>query len=88
MKPEWKPVWNEVSRVLRTDWDPIGVPTPVDEYDCCVGPVVSLLLQKASTGVIADYLDEQAAKHFGCPMPREVHEQVAAKLGVLRVPDV
>jgi hypothetical protein len=86
MKPQWKRVWTDVRRILHADWDPIGAPTPEDEYDCCAGPVVSMLFQKASQADIADFLEAEATGHFGCPMPRDVHDRVAEKLSAVSLP--
>ena len=87
MKVEWSPVWNDVRRILKADWDPTGVWTPDDEYDAYVGPVVSMLFRHASASEVADYLERRAAEAMECPMPRTRHEDVAATLLRVSLPD-
>ena len=86
-RPEWQPVWNHVRRILKVDWDPIGVWTPEDEYDCYAGPIVSMLFRHVPTSEVADYLEQQAAEAMECPLPRAVHEAVAATLLRVSLPD-
>jgi len=87
MKPNWRPVWQEVNGVLRDSWLPDwGDSTPEDEFDCCVRPVVSLLFASASPEQFADHLEAHAANHLGSPIPRHVHETCAAKLAAIQIP--
>ncbi len=56
-------------RALMCEWDPMGVMLypdwPRDEYDCLMGPVLSLLAQGASEEDIAQYLRKEIDEHFG-----------------------
>ena len=62
------------------DWNPIGVDDlPRDEYDCIVGPLVSLLVLGAATEELQKHLNELVAEHFGLSPDRRVPE-IAARL--------
>ncbi|MDZ7700311.1 MAG: hypothetical protein U5R49_26410 [Deltaproteobacteria bacterium] len=56
-------------RALMCEWDPIGVRSDPnwsrDEYDCLVGPLLTLLIQRASEEQIAQYLRKETTEHFG-----------------------
>ncbi len=56
-------------RALMCAWDPIGVMNdpdcPRDEYDCLVGPLLTLLGSSGSEGEIARYLRKEIDEHFG-----------------------
>ena len=56
-------------RGLMCEWDPIGVMDdpewPRDEYDCLVGPLLTLLDSGASKEEIARYLRQEIDEHFG-----------------------
>jgi len=56
-------------RALMCEWDTIGVmgdtDWPRDEYDCLVGPLLTLLHSEASTEEIARYLRKEIDEHFG-----------------------
>lgn len=56
-------------RALMRKWDPIGVMSdpdwPRDEYDCLMGPVLTLLAQGSSEKEIARYLRKEIDEHFG-----------------------
>lgn len=56
-------------RALMCQWDPIGVMDdpgwPRDEYDCLVGPLLTLLDSGASDEEIARYLRQEIDEHFG-----------------------
>lgn len=56
-------------RALMCEWDPIGVMddpnSPRDEYDCLVGPLLTLLDSGASKEEIARYLRKEVDEHFG-----------------------
>ncbi len=56
-------------RALMCEWDPIGVmgnpDWPRDEYDCLVGPLLTLLQSGASKEEITHYLRKEIAEHFG-----------------------
>ena len=56
-------------RALMCEWDPIGVMDdpdwPRDEYDCLMGPLLTLLDSGASKEEIARYLRKEIDEHFG-----------------------
>lgn len=56
-------------RTLICEWDPIGVMDdtewPKDEYDCLIGPLLTLLQSGANDEGIADYLRRELIEHFG-----------------------
>jgi len=58
-------------RSLMCEWDPIGVMSepdwPRDEYDCLVGPLLTLLAQDAAEEDIARYLRKEIDEYFGLP---------------------
>lgn len=61
--------WREI-RSLVNDWDPIDLITygaPEDEYECVVGPLISLLEQSSTSEEIASFLECEFAEHFGVP---------------------
>ena len=56
-------------RALLCEWDPIGVMSypdwPRDEYDCLLGPLLTLLDAEASKEEISRYLRKEIDEHFG-----------------------
>ena len=60
----WEEWWRErggaeLRRLLREEWDPIGVadyPDALDEYDSYVGPLASRLRDGASEDDVYEYL--------------------------------
>ena len=58
----------QVNSILN-EWDFIGVfpgeGGPTDEYNCMVGPLVTLLEKKAGRDEIRTYLDQELTEHFG-----------------------
>jgi len=54
---------------ILNEWDPIGILPgtvgPRDEYNCMVGPLLTLLQAGASEQAIEAYLREQIVGHFG-----------------------
>jgi hypothetical protein len=78
-----------IGRVLREDWDPIGVkdePMAQDEYDCQIGAVYRLLVSGASAQQIAEHLHRIEAEHMGLTGPTpELLLPVARKLLALDV---
>ena len=56
-------------RALICEWDPIGVMNdpdwPRDEYDCLVGPLLTLLQSGTSDDAIGEYLRNELVDHFG-----------------------
>ena len=58
--------WNEL-RDLAFRWDPIGFAKslPRDEYDCVLGPLLSMLESGATVEEIDAYLKRELSEHFG-----------------------
>jgi hypothetical protein len=69
---------------LMCDWDPIGVMAdsswPRDEYECLVGPLLTLLQSDATKAGIGDYLRKEVAEHFGLPADRYDFLAIAARV--------
>jgi hypothetical protein len=65
-------------------WDPIGVMSepawPRDEYDCLVGPLLTLLVSGASEEEIARYLRKEIDEHFGLAPDNYGFTEVARRL--------
>ena len=60
-------------RYLLNDWDPIGVADlDSDEYDCMVGPLLSLLLRGNGRAEVSEYLWHELEDHFG--LDPDLHE--------------
>lgn len=83
----WKRELRERSsqlRALMCKWDPIGVmgdpDWPRDEYDCLVGPVLTLLAEGASDKVIARSLRKEIDEHFGLSTDNYDFTEVARHL--------
>ena len=73
-KYESRRIRSEIRQVLLHVWDPIGVghlPQCVDEYDCYLGEVYSLLVNGSNDEKIADYLFEMANDHMGLNIPKK-----------------
>ena len=58
-------------RTVLNEWDPLGVQGaqddggPHDEYDCILGPLITLLLQGADGHSVEVYLRTELDEHFG-----------------------
>ena len=56
---------------LMADWDPTGViadsHAPRDEYECLVGPLLTLLQSGAGEPAIRRYLSDNLSSTLGCP---------------------
>ena len=74
-------------RTLLNRWDPLGVVGaqgdggPFDEYDCIVGPLISLLLGGAGGQEVDAYLAAELEDHFGLGprrVPADVVDQIVA----------
>ena len=80
-KREIRREFAEVRRLIN-EWDPTGVigdaAAPPDEYDCLVGPVLSLLTRGASESDVAGFLRSEIEEHFGLD-PRQVDVDGVAK---------
>lgn len=71
-------------RALMCEWDPIGVMSdpnwPRDEYDCLVGPLLTLLAQGASEEQLAQYMRKDLDEHFGLPPDNYDFTEVARRV--------
>ena len=69
---------------LMADWDPTGViadsHAPRDEYECLVGPLLTLLQSGAGEPAIRRYLSKQLVEHFGVPANDKDVAAVAARV--------
>ncbi|SFD17641.1 hypothetical protein [Klenkia taihuensis] len=57
-------------RDLLWEWDLIGLrddDSPLDEYDCMIGPLLALRARGAGAGEIAAWVGSHAEEHFGLP---------------------
>ena len=67
-KRESRQRWSQLNAIMN-EWDPIGIVPgsvgPLDEYDCLVGPVLTLLQTGADEQAIEGYLRKQIRGHFG-----------------------
>ena len=56
-------------RALLCEWDPIGVmgapDWPRDEYDCLIGPLLTLLEGGVEEREVGEFLHKEIAEHFG-----------------------
>lgn len=68
LSPEHKELYQRVDEVLHYLWDPIGVsdvPEARDEYHSYLPHVFSLLVRRATTQEIVDFLDDTATQTMG-----------------------
>ena len=67
---------------LLYEWDPIGVGPngPRDEYECLVGPLLTLLQSGATQGEIASYLETELVEHFGLEPNRDSIVAAASRI--------
>jgi hypothetical protein len=69
---------------MMVDWDPTGVigdsHAPRDEYECLVGPLLTLLQSGASNVEIERYLAKQVLEHFGLSPNRSDVASVAVRV--------
>ena len=72
---------SELNALLR-EWDPIGVGPdgPRDEYECLVGPLLTLLQSGPTQDEIASYLETELVEHFGLEPNRESIVVVASRV--------
>ena len=79
---------SEIARVLLDVWDPIGIadePLAQDEYDAYIGPILELLLHRASDEELMDYLYSVVWKSMGLSPPlgrQDMIPTVAALKGI------
>lgn len=70
-------------RDLLNAWDFIGVFDPrtnVDEYDCMLTPLLTMLAGGAGVNEIRDYLDREIRGHFGMSPDRVGTATMAGRL--------
>lgn len=75
---------SEQLRALLWEWDPIGVRPasdwPRDEYDCLVGPLLTLLDAGASTEEITLHVHQALDEHFGLTANNDAVRTVADRV--------
>jgi hypothetical protein len=79
-KDQTRQRWREL-RDLVNSADPaglVGMGSPLDEYECLVGPVMRLLEQRAPHEAIVAFLTGEFREHFGVEVPDTVIVQLAA----------
>lgn len=84
-KQESRRIQREIRNVLLQVWDPIGVkdePNAQDEYDCCIGPLFSLLTQHKTDDAIIKYLRWAVEDHMG--LGRATREEMLPTVRALR----
>ncbi|MEN6320405.1 MAG: hypothetical protein ABFD82_16840 [Syntrophaceae bacterium] len=52
-------------RRIIYEWQPIGLPTPEDEYDCLVHHVISILHARGNHDDVAYKIKYELENHFG-----------------------
>jgi hypothetical protein len=72
-------------RDLLCQWDPIGVMRdfdgPCDEYDCLIGPLLSMLDRNVTLEQVDDFLKHELDVHFGLGSPQKPGlEDISAKI--------
>jgi hypothetical protein len=71
-------------RDLLCEFDPIGVMDeaewPRDEYDCMIGPLVTMLQANASKSDLADFIEQEITDHFGLESDHASAEKFAGQL--------
>lgn len=67
---------------LLYEWDPIGIGPdgPRDEYECRVGPLLTMLQSGATQDEIASYLETELVEHFGLEPDRESVAAAASRV--------
>jgi hypothetical protein len=68
-------------RYLLNRWDPIGVADIViDEYDCMIAPLLSMLSVGAGRAEIGEFLWYELDEHFGLSPESRGTDQMADRL--------
>lgn len=67
---------------LLCEWDPIGVGPngPCDEYECLIGPLLTMLQSGVPQDEIASYLETELVEHFGLEPNRESIAAAASRV--------
>lgn len=77
--PDWRGL-----RHLLNKWDPIGVAPelggPDDEYDCMLGPLLTLLSGGGNEGEVGSFLRKEVSGHFGLDPNYSQPERFAARV--------
>ena len=73
-------IQDKIRTVLLENWNPIGSPVPVDEYDGYVGGIYRLLFNKATVSEVAEHLASVEDHQMGFQVSPESLSEVAAKL--------
>ena len=86
LTPDQKELYRRVDEVLHFLWDPIGVagvPSARGEYNTYVHHVFSMLVERANSKVIAEYLVKTQTESMGLsmtPSSRQRAEEIASIL--------
>jgi len=82
-KRELRQRWAQL-RSLLCSWDPIGVMDipdwPLDEYDCLIGPLLTLLQAGADCDAIGSHLRKEIDEHFGLSPEHYDFRVIAARM--------
>lgn len=83
-------IQDSIRRVLRLEWDPIGVEDPgggsVDEYDAYIAPIYRVLVTSRSTEVLIERLQRIERDELGVgPTSVEALRSIAKRLLELKV---
>lgn len=63
----------EIRRILN-EWAPIGSCTSLDEYDCLIHALQSLLQRSCTEGDVKKLLSEELTNHFGVDPPEDISD--------------
>ena len=75
------PVLEAIKRILRFDWDPIGVgEISPDEYDGYAMHLFTILHQDAAEQDVETYLNWAEVEHMGLSQPSGLTADVARKV--------
>ncbi len=68
-------------RNILNDWEPIGIHTPDDEYDCLVHHILSVLHRNGRLIDVKSTIEEQLRGHFGLTgVPEHEIDQTADRI--------
>jgi len=79
-KPDWKPKWTASRNILVTEWNPIGIDVPQDEYDSYIPGIYRLLREHAGLAAITSYLNDNDIGGSTEPRRSETNQRVAKLL--------
>lgn len=80
-KEESQRIELRIREILKTDWDPIGVPDlPADEYESYIGGIYGLIVRGASLDEIEQHLRAIEAERIELVIPDSQRAHVAKSL--------